>query len=321
MAKYRNRLPQLSGNLFLTDGGIETSLIYLQGFDLPYFAAFDLLKSDKGIDGLRTYFEPYARIARDQGLGIVLESPTWRANSEWAEKLGYTEEQLTGVRRRSIDMLLDLRHRYETESSPVVISGCLGPRGDGYHPDRLMGANEAAAYHAPEIRGFAETDADMVTAITMNYVDEAIGIAMAADDAGMPVVVSFTVETDGRLPTGETLEEAIQAVDAATDATPEYYMINCAHPTHLSGVIAAGAPWTERLRGLRANASRKSHAELDASTTLDSGDPEELAQQYRELRRELRNLNILGGGCCTDERHIAQIGMVCAAAEREHACA
>lgn len=321
MAKYRNRLPQLSGNLFLTDGGIETSLIYLQGFDLPYFAAFDLLKSDAGLAGLRTYFEPYARIARDQGLGIVLESPTWRANSDWAEKLGYSEDQLVDIRRRSIDVLLDLRQRYETEASPVVISGCLGPRGDGYHPDRLMGANEAAAYHAPEIRGFADTDADMVTAITMNYVDEAIGVAMAADDAGMPVVISFTVETNGRLPTGETLGEAIEAVDAATDATPEYYMINCAHPTHLAGVIAAGAPWMDRVRGLRANASRKSHAELDASTTLDSGNPEELARQYRALRRELRNLNVLGGCCGTDERHIAEIGLVCAAAEPQRVSA
>lgn len=311
MAKYRNRLPQLSDRLFLSDGGIETSLIYLQGFDLPYFAAFDLLRDTKGIAGLRAYFEPYARIARDQGLGIVLESPTWRANGDWADRLGYSESALTDVRRKAVDLLLDLRSAYETERSPVVISGCLGPRGDGYQPDRLMGAHEAAAYHASEIRDFAETDADIVTAITMNYVDEAIGIAMAADDAGMPVVISFTVETDGRLPTGETLGDAIEAVDAATGAVPEYYMINCAHPTHFDGVIAAGAPWVDRVRGIRANASRKSHAELDASTTLDAGDPEELARQYRDIRQRMGHLNVLGGCCGTDARHIEQIAIAC----------
>jgi S-methylmethionine-dependent homocysteine/selenocysteine methylase len=317
--KYRNHLPQLSGRLFLTDGGIETSLIYLQGFDLPYFAAFDLLKNDEGLAGLRAYFEPYARIAHDQGLGIVLESPTWRANSDWAEKLGYSSEQLANVRQRSIALLLDLRRRYETEHSPVVISGCLGPRGDGYNPTNRMGAHEAAAYHAPEIRGFAGTEADMVTAITMNYTEEAIGIAQAAEDEGMPVVISFTVETDGRLPTGETLKDAIAAVDAETGSFPAYYMVNCAHPTHFAGVLAAGEDWTDRVRGLRANASRKSHAELDAATSLDDGNPDELASEYRDIRGKLRNLNVVGGCCGTDHRHIERIGLACSAIDTRNA--
>jgi S-methylmethionine-dependent homocysteine/selenocysteine methylase len=319
--KYRDQLPQLSGKLFLTDGGIETSLIYLQGFDLPHFAAFDLLKDDAGLKGLRDYFEPYARIARDQGFGIVLESPTWRASSDWAEKLSYSADDLATIRKRSIDLLLDLRGQYETERSPMVISGCLGPRGDGYHPGNRMGVYDAAAYHAPEIRDFAAGDADMVTAITMNYAEEAIGIARAAADEGMPVVISFTVETDGRLPTGETLRQAIEMVDAETDAAPAYYMINCAHPTHFAGILAAGEPWTDRIRGLRANASRKSHAELDAATTLDPGDPQELAGEYRDLCRTLRNLNVVGGCCGTDHRHIARIGLACAAVERQSAAA
>jgi S-methylmethionine-dependent homocysteine/selenocysteine methylase len=315
MPKYRQRLPQLSDRLFLTDGGIETSLIYLQGFDLPYFAAFDLLKNDKGLAGLRAYFEPYARIAREQGLGIVLESPTWRANTDWAEKLGYSEAALADVRKRSIDLLLDLRKQYESEHSPIVISGCLGPRGDGYNLGNRMGVYEAAAYHAPEIADFANSEADMVTAITMNYTEEAIGISRAASDAGMPVVISFTVETDGRLPTGETLQEAIEIVDDETNRAPAYYMINCAHPTHFDGVVAGGENWTDRIRGLRANASRKTHADLDASTSLDAGDPRELALQYRDLRGKMRNLNVLGGCCGTDHRHIEQIGLACSPVE------
>jgi S-methylmethionine-dependent homocysteine/selenocysteine methylase len=321
VAKYRDHLPQLSGHLFLTDGGIETSLIYLQGFDLPYFAAFDLLKDDRGLAALRAYFEPYARIAREQQLGIVLESPTWRASTDWADKLGYSEEQLADIRRRSVDLLVDLRREYETPTSPVVISGCLGPRGDGYSPTNRMGAHEAAAYHAPEIRGFAATDADLVTAITMNYPEEAIGIARAAQDEGMPVVVSFTVETDGRLPTGDTLQEAIEAVDAQTGSAPAYYMVNCAHPTHFAGVLAGGADWTHRIRGLRANASRKSHAELDISTTLDAGNPDELAGEYRDIRARLRNLNVVGGCCGTDHRHIERIALVCSVGNRTFATA
>ena len=312
MPKYRNHLPQLSGQLFLTDGGIETSLIYLQGFELPYFAAFPLLKSDEGLAGLRAYFEPYIRIARDQGVGIVLETPTWRANTDWADRLGYDEADLTRFRDRAMALLLDLRARYESDRTPVVISGCIGPRGDGYSPTNRMGVHEAAAYHAPEIRSFAASEADMVTAITMNYTEEAIGVVQAAGDEGMPVAISFTVETDGRLPTGETLQHAIETVDAETDRGPAYYMINCAHPTHFAGLLEAGEPWTARIRGLRANASRMSHAELDNATTLDAGDPAELACQYRSLTRKLRNLNVLGGCCGTDHRHIEQIGLACA---------
>ena len=316
MPKYRNRLPQLSGQLFLTDGGIETSLIYLQDFELPCFAAFPLLKSERGIAGLRSYFEPYARIARDQGVGIVLETPTWRANSDWAEKLGYDETELVDVRRRSMDLLLDIRNRYETEQSPVVISGCVVPRGDGYSPTNRMGVHEAAAYHAPEIRSFAASEADMVTAITMNYTEEAIGVVQAAADEGMPVVISFTVETDGRLPTGETLRHAIEAVDGETGDAPAYYMINCAHPTHFAELLSSGEPWTDRIRGLRANASRMSHAELDAATSLDSGDPVELADQYSDLHGKLRHLNVLGGCCGTDHRHVEKIGLACASARQ-----
>ena len=205
MPKYRKNLPQLAERLFLTDGGIETTLIYRDGLKLPYFAAFDLLKDEPGRAALRGYFEPYLEIARERSLGIVLESPTWRANPDWAEKLGYSEADLADVQRRSIELLLDLRRRYETPNTPVVISGCVGPRGDGYEPGRMMSVWEADAYHAPEIRNYAATDADLVTAITMNYAEEAIGVARAAADADMPVVISFTVETDGRLPTGQSL--------------------------------------------------------------------------------------------------------------------
>jgi S-methylmethionine-dependent homocysteine/selenocysteine methylase len=311
MAKYRNRLPQLSSDLFLTDGGIETTLIFHEGLELPDFAAFDLLKHHEGYRALQKYFRTYAALARDYKVGFILESATWRANSDWGAKLGYDHESLADMNRKAIALLHNIRNEYETEQSPMVISGCIGPRGDGYNPGDLMTEDEAQQYHLDQIVTFRDADADLVSAITMTYVEEAIGIARAAQSVSMPVVISFTVETDGRLPTDQALKDAIAQVDAATHNTPAYYMINCAHPTHFADVLTVGEPWLARIRGIRANASTKSHAQLNESAELDDGNPEELGSQYRELRDRLQYLNVLGGCCGTDHRHVEAICKAC----------
>jgi len=207
----------------------------------------------------------------------------------------YSADELAEANRHAIRMLEPLRGEVESAGSRVVLSGCVGPRGDGYVPSQTMSEAEAQDYHAAEIRTFADTAADMVTAITMNYAEEAMGLARAAVAAAMPVVVSFTVEPDGCLPTGQPLRDAVAQVDAATKSAPAYYMINCAHPTHFDGVLAVREPWVDRIRGLRANASTKSHAELNESTELDIGDPVELGAQYAALRRRLPNLNLMEG--------------------------
>jgi S-methylmethionine-dependent homocysteine/selenocysteine methylase len=307
MAKYRSNLPQLNGELFLSDGGIETSLIFLDGIELPYFAAFDLLKNEDGRNALRKYYAPYAELATSKGVGFILESPTWRASPDWGEKLGYRADALAEINRQAIDLMSQLRSKYETPKSVIVISGCVGPRGDGYDAGRIMTPEEAERYHAMQIGIFSQTEADMICAITMTNVNEAIGVTRAAKAAGMPVAISFTVETDGRLPSGQTLQQAITAVDDATGAQPAYFMVNCAYPTHFSNVLEEREPWTARIRGLRANASKRSHAELDSAADLDAGNPIELAAQYREMRRRLPNLNVLGGCCGTDHRHIKEI--------------
>jgi S-methylmethionine-dependent homocysteine/selenocysteine methylase len=308
-ARYRDALPQLADVPFLTDGGIETTLIFHDGLDLPHFAAYDLLTRDGGAEALRRYFDPYAEIARDSGVGIVLETATWRANPDWAERLGHGPEELAELNSRAVRLLEDVREEYETETTPIVISGCIGPRGDGYVVGEAMSAEEAEAYHAQQIGTFAETAADLVTAITMTYAGEAVGIVRAATAAGLPVVISFTVETDGRLPSGQTLREAIEEVDARTDGAAAYFMINCAHPSHFEGVLEPGAAWTARIRGLRANASKLSHAELDEAEELDEGNPDELASDYAALRERLPELHVLGGCCGTDHRHV---GAMCA---------
>ncbi len=316
MTKYRHSLPQLSDRIFLCDGGIETTLIFQEGLDLPYFASFHLLQNEAGREALRKYFRTYAALAQRLEIGLILESATWRASPDWAAKLGYTPAALAAANRQAIELLHEIRAEFETEKTPIVISGCLGPRGDGYVPADTMTAEEAQAYHRAQIEVFTEAGADLVTAITMNYVEEAIGIAQAARALAMPVVISFTVETDGHLPTGDSLKASIEKVEEATGSAPAYYMINCAHPTHFAQALAGGESWTGKIRGLRSNASAQSHAELNESTELDEGDPVELGRQHRELLGSLRNLNVLGGCCGTDHRHVEEIYRACSGAAR-----
>jgi S-methylmethionine-dependent homocysteine/selenocysteine methylase len=305
-------LPQLDADLFLTDGGIETSLIFDDGFDLPDFAAFTLVDSDAGRDALRRYFQRYVAIAARDGLGVILETPTWRASLDWAARRGYDRDDLVRVNHDAVALVQDVRADTPT-TVPVVVSGCIGPRGDGYQAGELMSRQEARNYHALQTRAFADAGTDLVTAITMTYTAEAAGIADAARAAGQRVVISFTTETDGRLPSGQPLGEAIEEVEVTTDAYPAYYMVNCAHPTHVESVLEPAAAWMSRLRGLRANASTLSHAELDEADTLDPGDPDDLAARYRDLRARFPQLTVLGGCCGTSDVHIAAISAACRA--------
>ena len=307
MSKYRKHLPQIKDRAFITDGGLETTLLFHDGMDLPLFAAFTAMKDEAGTDTLRRYYRRYAQIAHAGGTGFLLETPTWRASPDWGDALGYETQALAAANRDSVALLLELRPRFESAATPVVVCGDIGPRGDGYSASARMSSGDARAYHAWQIDVFADTGADMVAAYTLNYIDEAIGIALAASGAAMPVAISFTLETDGRLPSGEALGEAIGRTDEATGGYPAYYMINCAHPTHFADTLARGGDWLGRIRGLRANASKRSHAELDNSPDLDTGDPDELGREYRELAAMLPQLSIVGGCCGTDHRHVEAV--------------
>ncbi|MDQ3083036.1 MAG: homocysteine S-methyltransferase family protein [Gemmatimonadota bacterium] len=311
MAKYRSLLPQLSDKLWLCDGGLETTLIFNEGIELPDFAAFHLLRNEEGRKLLRKYFLTYVEIAKRFGTGLILESVTWRASADWGDRLGYSRSALAEANMEAIRMLQVIRNAHESAECPMVISGCMGPRGDGYIPDTAMSAEQAAEYHKGQIKTLAGAGADMVTAITMNYVDEAHGIVLAAQRSAMPVAISFTLETDGNLPTGQTLRSAIEEVDAATLNYPAYYLINCAHPSHFDSVLTDRGAWKDRIRGVRANASRRSHTELNDAPELDSGNPVELAEDYARLTDRLPHFNIMGGCCGTDHRHIEQIAETC----------
>jgi S-methylmethionine-dependent homocysteine/selenocysteine methylase len=307
---YRTALPQLNGEVFLTDSGLETDLTFNGGFDLPEFAAFVLVDDTRGLTALEAYYRRHADIAVQHGCGVILEAPTWRASRDWGARIGYPAAELRRVNQSAVDLLSGVRGDYlDSASTPVVVSGCIGPRADAYRPAERMGEDEAEDYHREQIEVLAATDVDLVHAMTITYAAEAIGITRAAAGAGVPAAISFTTETEGRLPDGTSLADAVAAVDAATGAGPVYYGINCAHPSHFEPALPSGAVGA-RVQSVRANASRMSHAELDESPVLDAGDPVELAADYLQLRAQHPSISILGGCCGTDARHVQAIADV-----------
>jgi S-methylmethionine-dependent homocysteine/selenocysteine methylase len=287
----------------VTDGGLETDLIYHHEVDLPHFAAFPLIDDERGRELLLAYYRAYVDVARRAGIAVQLETPTWRASADWGERLGYSPAELRRVNRDAVALLERLRD--ESGLGSFVISGNLGPRGDGYVAGEVVDPDDAAAYHAAQIEAFAGAGADLITALTLTGVGEAVGIVRAAQAAEIPVAVSFTVEQDGRLPDGTPLAIAITQTDA--EGGPDYFMVNCAHPTHIAPGLVDDGDWRARIRGMRANASSMSHAELDAATELDEGDPDQLAHAHDPLRARLPNLTLLGGCCGTDVRHVAAL--------------
>ena len=306
MPRYRNALPQLSGDMFLCDAGLETDLIFNHGIEIREFAAHTLLPTRAGRAALTRYFEGFLNLAKERDAGFILDSATWKAHRHWARDLGADATELRAANEESIRYIGELRDRFAHNAKPIVLNAIIGPCGDAYRPDVAISTDQAEDYHAEQLGWIADTEADMVTAVTFNQASEAAGLVRAARSVGLPAVVSFTVETDGALPTGQSMADAIAEVDDASDSYPSYFMINCAHPQHFSKILV-DAPWARRIRGIRANASRKSHAELDEAPALDAGNPAEMAGQYRELEDRMPWLNIFGGCCGTDLRHVTEI--------------
>lgn len=298
---------RINATIFLTDGGLETDLIFTKNIDLPHFAAFPLLDNPQYANTLRKYYMDYLEIAKQNGTGYILESPTWRANSDWGFKLGYNKQDLLKVNQKAIQGLKELKETYKDDIKDILISGLIGPRGDGYQMAGSMTAAEAMQYHSLQVNAFKEAEVDMISAITLTDTEEAIGISMAAKTNKLPVVISFTVETDGQMANGDSLEEAIYKVDNASNDYPSYYMINCAHPTHFIDALDGNHSWKSRIRGVRSNASCKSHEELDESTELDSGNVIEFGKWHNQLKNILPELKVYGGCCGTDASHVESI--------------
>lgn len=305
MPKYRDALPQLGGDLFLTDAGLETDLIFNHGIEIREFAAHTLLPEAAGRAALERYFTGFLELARKTGAGFVLDTVTWKAHRHWGGDLGQDIEELRAANEAAVGFANALRARFEG-GAPIVLNALIGPRGDAYRPERKIAADEAAAYYLEQLGWLADTEVDMVTGLTFNQSSEAAGLVQAASKLGLPVAISFTVETDGRLPDGQSLGDAIRSVDAQTGGAAAYFMVNCAHPDHFPGELG-DEDWARRIRGIRANASRRSHTELDEAPELDAGDPKELGQLYAQLHARMPWLNLFGACCGGDLRHVTEI--------------
>lgn len=296
-------LSRLGSQPWLTDGGLETHMVFHEGIDLPQFASFPLLRQATGRQALERYFSGFLDEAEDLGLGFVLDTATWRASAGWGARMGWSAEAIDAVNREAVAFAKALQ---QGRSAPTVVNGVIGPHGDAYRPDEVLTPDGAEAYHRRQIAVLAEAGVDVVSAMTISTVGEAVGIAEAARKAGVPAVLSFTLENDGRLLGGMALAEAIARTDAATAGYPAWYGINCIHPDHFVDMLTGD--FVDRIGMVRANASRQSHADLDEATELDDGDPAELALDYAALRRRLPRLRVVGGCCGTDLRHVAAIG-------------
>ena len=313
MSQPTPRLPHQTDEIFLTDGGTETWLMYKRGFELPKFSAFHLLNDERSVQALREYYMAFAKVAVKLGTPFIFDSLTYRASRDWGALLGYSAEGLAEMNHKCFELYRECAAAAGMAPENTVISGCIGPKGDAYQTNQDLTAESAEIYHREQIGTFKKAGTDIVTALTLNTTDEAIGIARASAKAGIPSVISFTVEKDRKLRSGETLKQAIEKVDAATSSAPAYYMINCSHPVDFGPVLAI-EPWANRIQGLRANASSLDHGTLCQLGHLEEGDPDELAGQYVDIRAAHPKMNVFGGCCGTDYMHVEKIGRALLAA-------
>ncbi|MBS9718305.1 homocysteine S-methyltransferase family protein [Pseudohalocynthiibacter aestuariivivens] len=306
MTRPSPTLPHETHKLYLTDGGTETWLMYKRGFDLPEFSAFHLLNDATATKALRSYYRAFADIAKIRNTGFIFDSLTYRASRDWGHLLGYTDKSLAEMNRRCLSLYQEVAEEAGLNAEDTVYSGCIGPKGDAYQQNKTLTSKGSADYHAEQIETFKDAGFNIVTALTLNSTQEAIGIAQAAKSSGLPSVISFTLEKNRRLRSGETLGEAINLVDDATGNAPAYYMINCSHPSDF-GPALAQKKWSKRIRGIRANASSLDHGTLCQLGHLDEGNPDELAHQYSDLKMNYPHMNVFGGCCGTDYTHMEKI--------------
>jgi homocysteine S-methyltransferase len=320
----RDRVREIvtSDKTFMTFAGIETYLMFLQRFPLREFCAFEVLDHDDAWEQTsREFLRPIADACARNGHGLIADSFVWRASPAYVAQLGYREADVSRFNREGVRRVRKLISEWRAEAgvsdtaTPVIVSADVGPRGDAYQGGEIS-IDEAVAYHTPQMQALADSEVDLVVALTMTSVNETVGLARVAKEHGVPIGVSATVETDGSLPTGWSLAEFVMRVDDATDGYPVFHMVNCAHPQHLAPTLAAaresGAPWVDRIKGFRANASTRSHDELDNSPELDRGDVADLAKQMAGMHADF-SLKIVGGCCGTDAEHIQAIAKACAA--------
>ena len=296
-------LPHASDKYFLVYAGTGTDLIFNHGIELPGFASFPLLEQPETRAVLAGQMQALVQLAGEMGTGCILDAPTWMANADRAAPLGYDAESLRDVNKAGVALMEEVRQASGRDD--VLVSACIGPRYDPYADIPSMTVEQARQYHGVQLAVLKETTVDLVTAYTFNRTSEAAGCVLAAKDIGLPIVMSLVVETDGCLADGTKLVDAVNQIEAETEGAALFYMVNCAHPTHFANALRAHP----RLKGVVANASSCSHAELDEAEDLDEGDPAQLGQQIADIMRGNTSIRVFGGCCGTDMRHLKQMAL------------
>lgn len=298
--------PRLDDRIYITEGGIETEILYKWGFELPEFSMYPLLDNADAMKTIHAMFDRVFAAAAAHDAGIVLAGLDYRASPDWAEKIGYSRDQLDAFIHRNIAFLKGRREAHADRVRDVYIAATCGPRGDAYGTGGTITEDEAEAYHAFQIAASKAAGADLVIGITFNNIPESIGFVRAAQDVGIPVGISLTLTPEGVMRSGPSLQQAVEEIDAATDGAAAWFGTNCAHPVEFEPALNGGA-WTDRLRYVRPNASKMDKIALCKLGHLEDGDPEELGGQMADLKRRFPQADILGGCCGTDERHLGEI--------------
>lgn len=306
MADAKSFPSKQEGRFYLSEGGTETELMYKYGFELPEFAMFPLLNNPDAVSKMREMFRSYLEVVAVNGMCALMGGLDYRASPDWGERLGYSPEGLAEANHHALAFLREIADEYTTDIQEILIQGVIGPRGDAYERNETITENEAEDYHSVQLKTLKEADVDLALAMTFNNIRESIGVARAAAKVGVPLAISFIVNSESKLDTGQSLGEAIATIDAETNHAPEFYSVNCCHPIEYEPAIES-YDWINRVRGVRPNASKRDKIALCQLGHLEDGDPVELGQQCGDLARRYPHMDIWGGCCGTWDNHLNEI--------------
>lgn len=307
MTLQSTTFPREDGILYLTEGGTETEVIYRHGHELRDFAMFELMNKPEAVRDMENMYRRYLDKAAQYGFSALMSGFDYRASPDWGAKLGYSAEGLREMQHKCIDFLRGVSRAYEDQIERIAIAGCIGPKGDAYSLNRDITAEEAEDYHATQCETLRDCGVDLIWAATINNIPEAVGISRAAARVGLPVNMSFTLDSSHKLKSGPSLKEAIEATDTeAGAARPDSYGINCSHPLEFEPALEPG-DWARRLRSLRPNAAKMDKVSLCKLGHIEEGDPEELGQMMGDLAKRYPDIDIWGGCCGTWDKHFDRI--------------
>lgn len=305
--KLSNGFPvQTAGHYYMCEGGTETEVMYKHGFSFPHFAVFELLKDTKAVAALKRMYQDYFEVVAKHNMSALVGGLDYRASPDWGALLGYSAEGLADINHQSIEFLRNIAVDYSNNIENILIQGLIGPRGDAYETNHSITEAEAQDYHSVQLQTLKSANVDLATAMTFNNVPESIGVARAAVEADVPLCISLSLDGSSNLNSGPSLAEAITTIDAATDSSVAFFMINCVHPLEYEPALA-DEQWITRIRGVRPNASVMDKLSLCTIGHLEAGNPTELGKQMGDLMQRYPHMDICGGCCGTWDTHLDQI--------------